>query len=57
MMKKMTKKMDNDIQMDNYIQMTKKLKTKKFCNHVYLKTMGKFIANMESQKSIHDTER
>ena len=35
-MKKMTKKMDNDI------QMTKKLMTKKLCNHVYLKTMGKF---------------
>ena len=37
MMKKMTKKMDNDI------QMTKKLMTKKLCNHVYLKTMGKFL--------------
>ena len=29
MMKKMTKKMDNDIQIDNDIQMTKKLMTKK----------------------------
>ena len=43
MMKKMTKKMDNDIQMDNYIQMTKKLKTKKLCNHDHLKMMGKFL--------------
>ena len=38
----MTKKMDNDFQMNNNIQMTKKLMTKKLCNHVYLKTMGKF---------------
>jgi len=50
----MTKKMDNDIQMDNYIQMTKKLKTKKFCNHVYLKTMGKFMQTspMENNETV-----
>ena len=40
--------------MDNDIHMTKKLMTKKLCNHVYLKTMGKFLQTspMENDETV-----
>ena len=50
MMKKMTKKMDNDIQMDNYIQMTKKLKTKKTLQPRLSEDDGEIFADISDGK-------